>query len=111
MMTTAVGSRRRIRADVEVKAGLLVLAEVREHAGVHVDEVGPVGVVHAGIQDDQTRRVPTTDRAEAALIASAGNKLSKDVVSGISLRAALVDRVDHEVGGLQFREWKYLRHG
>ena len=61
---------------MEVKARLLVVAKVGEHAGVHVDKIGPVGVVHAGIQDHEARRVPTVDRAEAALVAGAGDQLA-----------------------------------
>lgn len=77
---------------------LLVVAKIREHAGVHVDEIGPVGVVHAGIQDHQTWRIPTADRAEAALIARAGNELAQNVICGVSLGAAFVNRIDHKVG-------------
>ena len=42
------------RSVVEVMARLLVVAEVPEDPRVNVDEVGPVGVVHAGIQDHET---------------------------------------------------------
>ena len=80
---------------VEVMARLLVVAKVCEHAGVHVDEIGPVGVIHAGIEDHEAWRIPTADRAEAALVAGAGYELAENVVCGISLRAAFVDRIDN----------------
>ena len=76
---------------MELKAGLLVVTKVREYACIHVDEIGPVGVVHAGIQDHQTWRIPTADRAEAALIAGAGNEFAQNIICGISLRAAFVE--------------------
>jgi len=60
--------------------------------------------------DHQTRRIPTADGTEAALIAGAGNKLSQNIVCTVSLRAALVNRIDNEVGGCQRGEWKYLGH-
>jgi hypothetical protein len=102
----AVGSRRRIRAVVEIRARLRVVAKVREYAGVHVDEIGPVGIIHAGIQDHETWRIPTADRAEAPLIAGARNEFAQNSVRGIPLRAAFVNRVDHEVGGRQRGKWE-----
>ena len=73
----------------------------RKPAGVHVDEIGPVGVIHAGIQDYQTWRIPTADRAEAALISRAGNEFAQNVIGGIALRAAFVSRIDNKVCGRQ----------
>jgi hypothetical protein len=35
---------------------------------------------------------------------------AENVVCGVSLRAALVNRVDREIGGRQRREWKHLSH-
>jgi len=93
---------------VEIKARLLVVAEVGEHAGVHVDEIGPVRVVHAEIQDHETWGISTADRAEAALIAGTGNELAQNIVRGVSLRAAFVNRIDKQVSGRQCGEWKYL---
>src|ERR1017187_7630105 len=43
-------------------------------------KIGPVSVVHAGIQDHQTWRIPTADRAEAALVAGAGNELAENII-------------------------------
>jgi len=51
-----------------------------------------------------TRRgasVPTADRAEAALIARARNELTQNIICGIALRAAFVNRIDQQVGGRQ----------
>jgi hypothetical protein len=61
-------------------AGPLVVAEVGKYAGVNVDEIGPVGVVHAGIQDHDAWCIPTAYRTEAALVAGAGNELAGNIV-------------------------------
>src|ERR1035441_617872 len=63
------------------------------------------------VEDHRTSRIPTADRAEAALIAGAGDQLAQNIIHGVSLRAAFVNRVDDDVGGRQRREWKYLGHG
>ena len=60
---------------------------------------GRVGIVNTGIQDHQVGRIPTADRAEAALVAGARNELPENIVCGVSLRSAFVDCIDRKVGG------------
>jgi hypothetical protein len=52
----------------------------------------------------------TADCAEAALITRTGNELAQNVICSISLRAALVDRIDDEVGSREGGEWEYHSH-
>ena len=83
---------------MEVKAGFLVVAKIREHASVDVNEIGPVWVVHAGIQNDQTWRIPTANGSETAFIAGTRNQLAQNIVCGIAFCVAFVTRIDHKVG-------------
>jgi hypothetical protein len=53
------------------------------------------------VRDLKGSLIPHTDCVEAALIAGAGNELAQNIVCGVSLRAAFVYRIDHEVGGRQ----------
>jgi hypothetical protein len=55
-------------------------------------------------------RIPTANRAEATLIAGAGNEFAENIVCGVPLRPAFVDGIDHKVGGRHRREWKYFSH-
>lgn len=48
-------------------------------SGGHVYKIGLVGVVHAGIQNHETRPIATADCTEAALIADAGNEFTQNV--------------------------------
>ena len=93
---------------MEVKAGLLIVAEICKHTSVDVDEIGPISVVHAGIQDHQARRIRTADRAETALIPRFGNKFAQNIIRCIPLHAPFVHSINYEVSGRQRGEWEYL---
>lgn len=57
-----------------------------------------VRVIHAGIQDHEMWRIPSADSAEPALTTRAGNELTQNIVSSVSLRATFVNRVDDKIG-------------
>src|SRR5262249_50474284 len=89
----------------------LIVAEVRKDAGIHIDVVRPVRVVHTGIQHYKAWSVPTAYRSEAALVTCTGYEAAEWIIAGISLRAALVNGIDNQVTGGETAELEDIGHG
>jgi hypothetical protein len=87
------------RGFVQVGSRLLVVAEVREDAGLRVEPVRPVRVLARGVDQSEPVLMPRllSPEAEAPPVAT-GQQTRQRIRCGVRLGPALVDRADAEDG-------------
>jgi hypothetical protein len=90
---------------MEFSAGLLVIAVVSEDSGFAVEEVRPVGIVHARRKDEHVQLTCYFSAFTKATLAIDAKQSGKRIVTCIAKPTTLITGVDVKIGRLKLVEW------